>query len=106
MNKSRKRIVSLHTALPALIIAAIFLVPSAVSAQTGYGGGGGDGGSIGMFIATVAGDVTGDRRVNILDFNALLSVWGRMGGGFMADLNHDGRIDILDFNILMANWER
>lgn len=92
-----------HRALSILLV-AIFLIPATVSAQTGYGGGGGGGG--GGFITQLAGDANGDRRVNILDFNALLAAWGRTGGGLASDMNRDGVIDIFDFNILLANWDR
>lgn len=99
---SHKLIIQGHRAL-AVLLAAIFLVPAAAFAQTGYGGGGGGGGG---FITPVAGDTNGDRRVNVLDFNALLALWGRAGNGLAPDMNRDGKIDIFDFNILMANWDR
>lgn len=86
-----------------ILLVAVFLIPAAVSAQSGYGGGGGGGGG---GLAPIAGDATGDRRVNILDFNSLLAAWGRTGGGLAQDMNWDGKVDIFDFNILMANWDR
>lgn len=94
------KLIPAHRAISILLV-AVFLIPAAVLAQTGYGGGGGGG-----FITPLAGDSNGDRRVNILDFNALLALWGRTGGGLAPDMNRDGVIDIFDFNILIANWDR
>lgn len=71
----------------------------------GAGGGGGDEATIPPPAGTSAtGDITGDGRVGILDFNALMIAWGQTGTGISADLNGDGRVDIFDFNVLMVNW--
>ena len=68
-------------------------------------GGNGPVGGVGV---ALAGDINGDARVDILDFNLLFAAWGAgQNGPFYSsiDLNRDGAIDILDFNMLMANWK-
>ncbi|HVY72444.1 MAG TPA: dockerin type I domain-containing protein [Candidatus Paceibacterota bacterium] len=66
---------------------------------TTSGGGGGGGGVISQ-----VGDLNGDGRVDIIDFNILISAWGATGTGLAADLNHDGSVGILDFNLLISAW--
>ncbi len=68
----------------------------------------GGNGPVGGARASSVGDMNGDGRVNILDFNLLLAAWGaRQARPFYSsvDLNRDGAVDILDFNVLMANWK-
>src|SRR3989344_3735866 len=50
------------------------------------------------------GNSNGDGKVDVLDFNTLVTNWGATGSGNSADFNSDGTVDILDFNILMNNW--
>lgn len=72
--------------------------------SNGGGGGGGGGGNGAINAVAVAGDTNGDGRVDITDFNILMTNWGRTGSGIPGDLNGDGTVDTLDFNLLMANW--
>jgi len=68
----------------------------------GGGGGGGGGGSPSPAPATTSADTNNDGKVDVLDFNTLMSSWGT--GSSSADFNKDGKVDILDFNFLMSNW--
>ena len=101
-------ILSLHTRLflcsiltTAALMLALAMVPASAHAQVGYGGGGG--GGRGIFFAQ-NGDVNNDGRVDIFDFNALISAWGDGGLGLAVDFNRDTKVDILDFNFLIAHW--
>jgi hypothetical protein len=49
------------------------------------------------------GDLNGNGAVEVLDFLALLAVWGPCVG-CPADLDGSGAVDVLDFLILLANW--
>jgi hypothetical protein len=74
------------------------------SGSTAAVGGNGPVGGVGA----VLGDINGDARVDIFDFNLLLAVWGaQKAGPFFsgADLSRDGAIDIIDFTLLLANWK-
>jgi hypothetical protein len=46
-------------------------------------------------------DISGDGKVNIIDFSIMLSQWGKSG---TADINGDGAVGIADFSILIFNW--
>ncbi len=82
-----------------------FAVEASPPPTAGGGGGGG-------FVAqsetpepsTLLGDISGNSRVGIFDFNILMINWGKIEYNNIADLNGDGRVDMLDFNILMVNW--
>jgi uncharacterized membrane protein YgcG len=77
----------------------------------GGGGGGGRGSSSGGYTYTLSAqakriDTNNDGKINILEFVALMSGWGKTGSGIAGDFNADGRVDILDFVLLMANWTK
>lgn len=57
-------------------------------------------------ITSIPGDINDDGKVDIFDYNILLSDFGKTGAvGFSpADLNPDGKIDIFDYNILVGNF--
>jgi hypothetical protein len=79
----------------------------------GSGGGGGGGGGGGVLSGSLAfgfqqglqGDLNGDGHVDVIDFNTLMTQWGKTGSNLTEDINHDGIVDIFDFNILVANWK-
>jgi hypothetical protein len=81
---------------------------------TSTGGGGGGGGSYYSFTPTptpspgvaIVGDINGNGKVDISDFDMLMNNWGKTGTGIQGDLDHNGVVDILDFNLLMANWSK
>lgn len=50
------------------------------------------------------GDVDGNGRVDIFDYNTLLTNYGRTGTGVSGDLDQNGRVDIFDYNILLTNF--
>lgn len=69
-----------------------------------------DGQGVGVDLLTVApanacgGDANGDRVVDFLDLNIVVSQYGAVGVGIEADFNADGVVDFLDLNILLANF--
>ena len=50
------------------------------------------------------GDLDGDGVVGIVDFLALLAIWGPCPAPCIADLDGDGMVGIVDFLGLLANW--
>ena len=57
---------------------------------------------------SLPGDINGNGRVDIFDYNTLISHFGdRMPAeGSPADLNGNGRVDIFDYNIIVSNFGR
>lgn len=49
-------------------------------------------------------DANNDGRIDILDFNILITNWGATVLGNVADFNEDSIVDIFDFNLLMVYW--
>jgi parallel beta-helix repeat protein len=64
-------------------------------------GTGGDDYTFEFFV--LAGDVNGDRSVDVADFLALVSQFGLRGDGLEADLNNDGRVGLEDLATVRAN---
>ena len=64
----------------------------------------------GTILATIPGDVNGDRRVDIFDIGTISSHWypgppeGPLGFDGNADINDDEAVDILDIDITSAHW--
>ncbi len=56
--------------------------------------------------SSLMGDIDRDHDVDIFDYNALLSVFGRTGspGYHGADVDIDGDVDIFDYNALIGNF--
>lgn len=54
--------------------------------------------------APVPGDTNSDGRVNIFDYNNLVSDFGR--SATRSDFNRSGIVDIFDYNILVSNFGR
>ena len=65
-------------------------------------GTGGDDYTFEFFV--LAGDVNGDRSVDVLDFAVLIGQWGLRGSGLEGDLNNDGRVDMSDFAVLRGHF--
>ena len=59
-----------------------------------------------FIVATLLGDLDGDRTVGIVDFLALLAAWGTCSdcGRCPADFDSDCSVGILDLLILLGNW--
>jgi hypothetical protein len=63
-----------------------------------------------VVLLTVAGDVNGDRSVNVVDGAAVSAHWypgppvGPLGYGAVCDVNGDGKVDIIDSSIVSARW--
>jgi hypothetical protein len=55
-----------------------------------------------------AGDVNGDRVVNVSDFNLLAAGFGTQSGATLGqgDVTGDGRVDVADFNVVAGNFGR
>ncbi len=51
-----------------------------------------------------AGDINGDNKVDIFDYNQLLTDYGKQQLGLKADLDNNGKVDIFDYNILLSNY--
>ncbi len=55
---------------------------------------------------SLPGDLNRDGKVNVKDYNQLVTDLGQTGSpGFIAaDINNDGKVDIFDYNILVGNF--
>jgi parallel beta-helix repeat protein len=53
-----------------------------------------------------AGDLNGDGKVDIYDYNIMLADFGKTGspGWIPADIIKDGKVDIYDYNVLVGNF--
>lgn len=57
----------------------------------------------------VAGDTTGDGKINIYDLNAVASAFAESYNsetGLIYDFNRDGKVDVKDISILVANYNK
>lgn len=56
--------------------------------------------------SSIIGDINTDGKVDIFDYNLLVSGFGKSGltGLSKGDLNNDGKVDIFDYNILVGNF--
>ena len=50
------------------------------------------------------GDLDGNNKVDIFDYNTLLTNFGRTGAGIQGDIDGNGKVDIFDYNILLTNF--
>jgi hypothetical protein len=50
------------------------------------------------------GDIDGNGKVDIFDYNILLGNFGKSGSGLQGDLDGNNKVDIFDYNILLANF--
>jgi len=52
------------------------------------------------------GDLNGDGKVDIFDYNLLVANFGKTGAaGFSpADIDKNGKVDLFDYNQLVANF--
>lgn len=55
-------------------------------------------------ITTKPGDIDGNDRVDIFDYNILLTNFNKTGSGIQGDLNNSGKVDIFDYNVLLTNF--
>jgi hypothetical protein len=53
---------------------------------------------------SLPGDIDGDGKVGIFDYNILVGNFGKTGSGIPADIDGNGKIDIFDYNILVGNF--
>ncbi len=51
-------------------------------------------------------DIIVNRKVDIFDFNKLVTEFGQKGTGIASDINKDEIVNIFDFNILLTNFGR
>ncbi len=54
--------------------------------------------------AILPGDVNADNKIDIFDYNILLTNFGKTGSGFLGDIDNSGKVDIFDYNILLSNF--
>ena len=57
-----------------------------------------------QFKTALLGDLNGDTRVDILDYNILVANFGQIGANLIADITKDSKVDIFDYNVLVANF--
>ena len=73
-------------------------------------GNGTAGGSFSGLIYRLAGDMTGDRKVNVFDLQRLAASWNKQDGqaGYdgACDLTGDGKVNVFDLQVLAANWNQ
>jgi hypothetical protein len=50
------------------------------------------------------GDIDGNSKVDIFDYNILLTNFGKTGTGIQGDLDGNNKVDIFDYNILLSNF--
>lgn len=50
------------------------------------------------------GDIDGNNKVDIFDYNILLTNFGKSGSGIQGDIDSSGKVDIFDYNILLTNF--
>jgi hypothetical protein len=50
------------------------------------------------------GDLDGNNKVDIFDYNILLTNFGKTGTGILGDLDNSGKVNIFDYNILLTNF--
>jgi hypothetical protein len=55
-------------------------------------------------VARKAGDVDDNGKVDIFDYNAVVSHFGQKGSNLAGDGDSDGDVDIFDYNIVVSNF--
>jgi hypothetical protein len=50
------------------------------------------------------GDLDGNNKVDIFDYNILLTNFGKTGIGIVGDIDNDGKVSIFDYNDLLTNF--
>ncbi len=57
-----------------------------------------------VFAQANMGDINGDGKVDIFDYNQILTDFNKTGSNLLTDLNASGKVDIFDYNILLSNF--
>lgn len=52
----------------------------------------------------ILGDLDNSKKVDIFDYNILLTNFGKTGSGLQGDIDNNGKVDIFDYNILLTNF--
>ncbi len=50
------------------------------------------------------GDIDGNGKVDIFDYNILVTNFGKSGSGIQGDIDGNGKVDIFDYNLLVGNF--
>lgn len=53
---------------------------------------------------TKRGDISGDGRINLVDFSIAAYWYKRSNPPATADMNGDGKVDLVDMSIMVFNW--
>ena len=75
---------------------------SVVLSEPGGDDGGGGGGST-QTETSKPGDVDRNGKVDIYDYNEVVSNFGKGGASIKGDLNDNGKVDIYDYNEVVSN---
>ena len=54
--------------------------------------------------STKIGDIDGNGKIDIFDYNILLTNFGKTGTAIQGDLDGNNKVDIFDYNILLTNF--
>lgn len=55
-------------------------------------------------VSNKLGDLDANGKVDIFDYNALLTNFGKSGASLIGDIDKNGKVDIFDYNILLTNF--
>lgn len=57
-----------------------------------------------IVVSAKPGDANGDGKVDIFDYNLVVSNFGKVGSNILGDVNSDGKVDIFDYNLVITNF--
>lgn len=91
-------------------IITVLITPESQVSAVGYPGNVlRSGGSVRLTVVSrpsVRGDADGNGKVDIFDYNIVVSEFGKTGPGLRGDVNRDGKVDIFDYNLVISNFGR
>ncbi len=79
--------------------------PPPVKPHSGGTGGGGRVGGFAFLINRIKGDLNNDGKIDLFDFNLLITNWGKINTSITEALSgSNDAVGLKDFNTLMVNW--